>query len=402
MQPYEQTKFGFRFTLDRRRQNADGSFPLRLTVLLGSNRYIGTGVSVMDVFWSREAQQVNRKCPDCDEINARLSEIMAKAENIVLKLPQCATLDDAVRAIRRALPGTPKRRAEAGNPNYFAAVLERFAAMGKKESTCKLYLSTLRRMRAYTDEADTLRFEDIDLEWLYGFDAWMARTSKSPNARGIHMRNIRAVFNFAIDEGITKAYPFRRFKIKKAETRKRSLSVERLRELMNYPVEEHQRKYVDMFMLMFYLCGINAADLFALEGITDGRIEYYRAKTGKLYSIKVEPEAMEIIERYRGKERLISCAETYKNHLEFVRHMDRELQRIGPYERKGRGGRKEIEPVFPGLSTYWARHTWATLAAEADVPDSVISQALGHTPENRTTAIYIDRNRKKLTRNAIF
>ena len=63
-------------------------------------------------------------------------------------------------------------------------------------------------------------------------------------------------------------------------------------------------------MLMFYLIGINAIDLFNLKQIVDGRIEYKREKTGKLYSIKVEPEAMEIINRYKGNKFLLNTLET--------------------------------------------------------------------------------------------
>ena len=59
-------------------------------------------------------------------------------------------------------------------------------------------------------------------------------------------------------------------------------------------------------MLIFYLAGINAVDLFHLKEITNGFIEYRRAKTGRLYTIRVEPEAMEIIERYRGKNYLLN------------------------------------------------------------------------------------------------
>ena len=63
-------------------------------------------------------------------------------------------------------------------------------------------------------------------------------------------------------------------------------------------------------------------------------------------------------------------------------------------KRVGRGGKKEFAPLFPRLSIYWARHTWATIAAGCDVLDDVISQALGHT--NATTAIYIKRSLAKI------
>ena len=120
----------------------------------------------------------------------------------------------------------------------------------------------------------------------------MSQTMKI-NAYAIHLRNIRAVFNYAINEEYTTLYPFRKFKIKKEETRKRSLTVEQIRMLRDYPCDDYQKKYRDMFLLMFYLLGINAADLFLAKktDVVNGRLEYKRAKTGKLYSVKIEPEA---------------------------------------------------------------------------------------------------------------
>ena len=94
------------------------------------------------------------------------------------------------------------------------------------------------------------------------------------NAYAIHLRNIRAIFNYAIDENITNLYPFRKFKIKHEETRKRSLTLKQLRELINYPCKNFEIRYRDIFLLMFYLIGINAVDLFNLSDINpEGRIE---------------------------------------------------------------------------------------------------------------------------------
>ena len=80
-----------------------------------------------------------------------------------------------------------------------------------------------------------------------------------------------------------------------------------LRVIRNYQGEDFIKEYQDMFMLMFYLIGVNSIDLYKAspDSIVDGRFEYKRSKTGRLFSIKVEPEAMEIIERYKGKEHLL-------------------------------------------------------------------------------------------------
>ena len=129
--------------------------------------------------------------------------------------------------------------------------------------------------------------------------------------------------------------------------------------------------------------------------VTEGRIEYNRSKTKRLYSIKVEPEAMAIIEKYRGKGRLLDILDRYGNHKDYVKRLNGNLQRIGVVKREGRGGKKVLNPLFPTLTTYWARHTWATIAASLDIPKETIAAALGHGG-NTVTDIYIDFDRKKV------
>ena len=268
----------------------------------------------------------------------------------------------------------------------------------KKESTKETYMHTLNRVRAFVGDAvETLHFEDITKDWLTSFNTFMAKTSPSPNARNLHFRNLRAVFNDAIENDITTFYPFRKFKFKNVETAKRSLSVEELRRLIYFPCEEHAKKYVDMFKLMFFLMGINMIDLAKLESIKSARLDFNRSKTGHLYSMKVEPEAMALFEQYKGDKHLLFILDRWANDEFFRRKMNKELQKIGPMTKApGRGGKKIYEPMFPELTSYWARHTWATIAASIDVPNEVIAEALGHEYGNRITNIYIRFDIKKV------
>lgn len=275
----------------------------------------------------------------------------------------------------------------------FTRHFQRFIDGKTNRGTKEVYKYTLDRIRSFDSDADKRNFEDIDLKWLTDFEAFCARTA-SKNARNIHLRNIRAVFNNAIDYEITTAYPFRRFKIRPEATRKRSLSVEELRRLFDYPVEEYAEIYRDMFRLIFMLIGINSVDLYGLKSITrNGRIEYKRAKTGRLYSIKVEPEAMEIINKYRGVKGLLCIADRWSDSRNFRHQCNKALQRIGHVERKGLGGKKIITAEWPELTTYFARHSWATIAYSIGISKDVIAQALGHSG-NTVTDIYIDKDPK--------
>lgn len=77
--------------------------------------------------------------------------------------------------------------------------------------------------------------------------------------------------------------------------------------------------------------------------------------------------------------------------------MNKELQKMGPMKKiPGRVGKKEYAPLFPEITSYWARHAWATIADELDIPDKVISEALGHEHGNKVTNIYIRKSVKKV------
>lgn len=275
----------------------------------------------------------------------------------------------------------------------FVDIFKEFAD-NHNESTKELYYYSLRRIEQFDKYISTRSIDEIGIPWLTRFESWLAQTN-SKNARNILLRNIRAVFNYALDCEYTTNYPFRRFKIRPEATRKRAMSVEQLRSLAVYPVEDYQVFYRDMFVLMFCLIGINVVDLYSLGGIVGGRVEYRRAKTHRLYSIKVEPEAQAIIDKYHGTKNLLCIADRWTTHSQFGKQMNKALKRMGEMQRVGRGGKKVFEPIVPGLTTYWARHTWATIAASLDIPKETIAHALGHGNDT-VTDIYIDFDKKKV------
>ena len=131
------------------------------------------------------------------------------------------------------------------------------------------------------------------------------------------------------------------------------------------------------------------------DALRDGRLEYRRAKTGRLYSVKLEPEALAIIRKYRGKKYLLSPMDRYRNYKDYLHHLDNALKTLGMDARPG--AKRTGKAIEPALTSYWARHTWATIAAELDVSDPTISLALGHaTAGHRVTSIYIKRNFNKV------
>lgn len=345
------------------------------------------------------AQYPKRRTEDIaiTSLRSALREFESYLEFLQAKMPRIEMRKVDVKEIGEDFAehfGLIKKR-KVDNTGTFVKHYEQFMESKTNRGTRGVYKHTLDRIRAFDKNVDNKMFEDIDLKWLTDFEAFCAKTA-CKNARNIHLRNIRAVFNNAIDYGITTAYPFRRFKIRPEATRKRSMAVEELRRLFDYPVEDYAEIYRDMFRLIFMLVGINSVDLHGLKSITrDGRIEYKRAKTGRLYSIKVEPEAMEIINKYRGVKGLLCIADRWSDSRNFRHQCNKALQKIGQVERKGRGGKKTITAEFEGVTTYWARHTWATIAASLDIPKDTIAAALGHGGDT-VTDIYIDFDQKKV------
>lgn len=381
-----------KFYLDKRRQKKDGTYPIKLNVFHNKQIMIATQLSASEKEWNGNEYSVRAQNYKPRNIVAR--GIINKAETVIFTLEQQEKLKSTTdKALKKLIEDAISSKVE--NQKTFLYYLDEFVSKKTNQGTKSIYTTTRNKIEEYDSYCT---FESMDKSWLENFETWMAKTMKV-NAYAIHLRNIRSVFNYAIDEEYTTLYPFRRFSIKKEETRKRSLTAEQLRLLRDYPCEEYQIRYRDMFMLMFYLIGVNASDLFNAKhsALVNGRFEYKRAKTGKLYSIKVEPEAQAIIEKYKGKDYLLNIMDDYGNYKDFLHRMGIGLKQIGETERKGLGGKKSRNPLFPDLSSYWARHTWATVAAELDVPKEVIAHALGHSWANSTTTdIYIRFDMKKV------
>lgn len=385
------------YFLDKR--VAKENYPLKMRIVHGKNNsaLIGMDIKLTEEQWDGKSI-INHK--NAEKLNDYLIAQRNHAEGIITSLKVAGILDNySASDLKKMIEnnGVMPLKDDDKKNKFYHYYLEQME-LKAKESTKSSYKQSLVSLQKFDPILDTRTFEDIDIHYLERYDKWMAEQGIRQNSRNVYYRNIRTVFNRAIDDELTTAYPFRKFKMKKQATRKRSLTIDELRTLRDYPVEDWQRKYVDLFFLMFYLVGINAADLLPAKKkqMRNGRLDYERAKTYKSYSIKVEPEAQELIDRYKGKDHLLCFCDEHADYKYILQRMTKVLKIIGPYERKGRGGKKSHTPLFPELSQYWCRHTWATIAAELDIPKETIAAALGHDMGNATTAIYINFNQKKV------
>lgn len=395
-----------KLTIDTRSTKKDGTHPIKLYVShRGEDFFISTNISVRIGDWKGKEKEPTKS----KSLNSILNQMLVQTQAHIYKLRadgKLASMDKLT--LRKILSSNSFEEIDTtpeSSPILIADGFRAFIDSKHRKGTKAIYEQTLAKIGKYYNLSE-LTFENINLVWLREFERKLIEDGLSVNTISIHFRNLRAIFNNAIDEERVEQnlYPFRKFKIKSERTQKRSLTVEQLRSLRDYDCQEHQRKYRDMFMLMFYLLGINAVDLFGLKEIVNGRIEFRRAKTGRLYSIKIEPEVMAVVKRYRGTEHLVDVLENYTNYKDFLHRMNKNLQEIGPMElvpNKAKNplfvkrNKKQVTSLFPDLTTYWARHTWATIAASLDIPKETIAAALGHGG-NSVTDIYIDFDQRKV------
>lgn len=375
--------------LDTRRIRKDGTFPVKVMINHKGNFLIGTEFYAKEKEW--ENGLYSTKASNYRARNMQLRNILNKTENLIFDLENDNRLNTLQNTRLKELIDD-KLSGKMDNLR-FVDYLDKFVELKTNDGTKSVYASTRNKIEQFDKSAD---FSTITIEWLTKFENWMAKDESKINYIGIHLRNIRAVFNYAINNEYTNIYPFRKFKIKTEKTAKRALKPEDLIKLRDYPCEEHQVKYRDLFMLIFYLIGMNPVDLFQAKEIKDNRIDYIRAKTGKRYDIKVEPEALAIINKYKGNRYLLDILDTWGNYKDFTHRMNINLKEIGDVKRVGRGGKKVRTPLYPDITIYHARHTWATIAAKLEIPKETISAALGHSIGSDVTEIYIDFDCSKI------
>lgn len=268
-----------------------------------------------------------------------------------------------------------------------------------REGTVRTFKAFLTKLEKFQPK---VTFQEVNIDFLRRFTLFM-KNDGVKNSRNNYLRNFRQIFNHGRDRfndedrGIIRIsnYPFRKYEIEKPvlKTKENALTVEQLRMFINYkPVREREQLGKDMFLLIFYLIGINSKDIYNLQPSVDGRLKYKRFKTGREYSIKVEPEAQEIIDRYQGEKLLINISRRYKNYIDFRKYVNIELKKIGKSIAKELKKQNPKASYPEKISTNWARHTWATLARnDCKISKDDVALCLGHEDEdNRITDIYIN------------
>lgn len=250
-------------------------------------------------------------------------------------------------------------------------------------NTKQTYINALNALEEYNPAPIT--FHDMDEDFLKNLMDYLLN-KYSVNSTRIYMSNYRALFNRAIDKRFIDAYPFRNIDIKQEfNERVSSIPVETFKLFLSTNVSEAQEKARDTLLLSFLLIGINYVDLInaGKDSVKSDRFYYNRSKTGRKYSIKLHEKAKELIEKYKGEDKLIDLGyDTSSSGI--IRNHNTRIKIIG----------KNIG--YEGdLTTYSVRYSWATYAHEIGVPKDTIRYALGHGRKEVVDS-YIDYSLEKV------
>ena len=372
--------------MDKRRAKQDGTYPIKLRYRdRGSALYYTLPISIREEYFvdgvvvtTRNRRMLNNLIEGYRQRAQALLDMLTDSGD----MQAFAKPSDLKSYVDSVLSGDvdPIAELEQNEAPTLVGVMERFIKERKAISGYK-YVESIRTAQTKVEDFDhSVLLSEVTVRWLKAFESYCLSEGMSLNGIAVYLRNIRTVINYAIDMELMSIdqYPFRRFKIRTQPTQHRALTAEELKAVLTYrPTGERDARAKDIFILSLCLCGMNVRDLILLKksDIRGGRIETLRQKTDVPISLAIPPEALEIIERHKGSgEYLINLIEVYAQIESVPGHLN-----------------KGLRCILPHLTTYYARHTWATIAAELDVPDPVIDMAQGRTPTG-VTAIYVKRN----------
>lgn len=375
--------------LDTRRALKNGLYPVRVQVCYKrKQQYYNTGIDLSKEDWDKLPNSKSRKFID----------IKAKIKNSV----------DLVREVVDSLAENRGFSFDALNNLLGKGVHETINVAFKSKikllrqndqiGTAISYENTLMNIEKFA--GDKIPFDSISIDWLRKFEQFILNKGNSMATVGYKMRELRAILNAAKEVGIIKEsqFPFgiNKYQIKSVQGRKKALTVEELKKVLNYSDgTETTEKYIDLWSFLFYGNGINVADMIQLKysNVVDGEICFIRQKTKRTNStvkeikIVILEEIKRIITKWgnpENPENFIfpflsgnpSPEDVHKTKNDITSRINRRMRKIG----------KELK--IEGLSTYVARHSYATILQNKGVPVSLISKNLGHS-DIKTTENYL-------------
>lgn len=384
----------FKIVLFARSRN-DGSRPVYLRCTYkGKSKHFPLNLYAFPDEWDKKTARFKKSRPTWRQENDLLLKIESRAADALLAMKRDNTLFTFARFEQATFGGeTPiMSRNLAAYTKSVSAELESEGNVGN----ATFYASLASVISAY--QSDCV-LADIDLVWVERFERHLRRDrGNGDGGVSATLRTLRAVCNRAIKDGApSEWYPFRNYKIKKATSQSRALSLDDFRKIESFAPTPGSREEIalDLFRLSFYFRGANMADLARLttENVVGSRLEFVRHKTRRkkatLFSVPISEKAAAILERYKGKN------DPYLLPIIKPGSDEKAMRRqIGAATKSANYGIREVarsagvEPLK--IEFYTARHTYATALKTKGIPIEIISELLGHS-DLKTTGIYLAR-----------
>lgn len=251
----------------------------------------------------------------------------------------------------------------------------------------------------YASESFSAYLNGIDLpvfafseDIVEGYNEYLLRRGVVRNTVSFYMRILRAVYNRAVQRRLVEqTFPFRNVYTGVDRTRKRAVDESVIARLSRLDLGGSQSLELarDLFMFSFYTRGMAFVDMAYLrkDDIRDGVLRYDRRKTGQCLSVRVEPCMKSVMDRYADRAgrtpyvfpilTSMDPATAYRQYCVALNYYNRRLKLLS-----------DMLGLEASLSSYTARHSWASVARNHNIPVSVISAGMGHTSEH-TTRIYL-------------
>ena len=348
-------------------------------------RQMNTEYKVFAEEWNAESESIVIKESRSNfllGIQERLSWDVARLEKVVRTLEierRRFTADDVISMFH-------KQTKESSFFNFMHGVIAQLKQLGKIR-TSETYTATLKSFMAFRESQD-VPLDGISSDMMLLYEAHLKARDVSMNTISFYMRNLRAVYNRAVEKGLTpQNKPFRHVYTGVDKTIKRAIPIKEIKALkeLDLSLKPSLNFARDMFMFSFYTRGMSFIDMAYLKksDLHNGILTYRRRKTGQLLTIKWEKCMEDIVSKYPKNQTdylLPIIKETgnerrqYDNALHLVNYHLKELSTILKLQRP--------------LTMYVARHSWASAAKAKNVPLSVISEGMGHDSE-ATTQIYL-------------
>ncbi|MGX1928342.1 site-specific integrase [Flagellimonas sp. 2504JD4-2] len=232
-----------------------------------------------------------------------------------------------------------------------------------------------------------LTFKEINPNFLNKYEVFLRSRGGTDGGIGVKMRAIRAIYNMAIQRGITKEsyYPFRAYKLSKLKGKaaKRALDFSEVLSIVNLDITNHP--YLidtkNYFVFSFYARGMNFKDMMELEweNIHSGYIYYTRSKTKGNFSVKIVPPVKDILDYYKlyGQGNKYVFPILLKEDLDPVQIANRKHKVLGIYNKQLKE-LAELCGIKKNISSYVARHSFANCLKQKGVATDIISESLGH------------------------